>query len=68
MIHGRKIVFLLFGKICLLFPDLAANLQTEHDYRANGSHAADGRIAVECAISDFKSNSQQILNNEPILY
>lgn len=68
MIHGRKIVFLLFGKICSLFPDLAANLQTEHDYRANGSHAADGRIAVECAISDFKLNSQQILNNEPILY
>lgn len=68
MIHGRKIVFLLFGKICSLFPDLAAYLQTEHDYRANGSHAADGRIAVECAISNFKSNSQQILNNEPILY
>lgn len=66
--HGRKIVFLLFGKICLLFPDLAANLQTEHDYRANGSHAADGRIAVECAISDFISNSQQIRKNEPILY
>lgn len=66
--YGRKIVFLLFGKICLLFPDLAANLQTDHDYRANGSHAADGRIAVECAISNFKSNSQQILNNEPILY
>lgn len=66
--YGRKIVFLLFGKICLLFPDLAAYLQTEHDYRANGSHAADGRIAVECAISNFKSNSQQILNNEPILY
>lgn len=66
--YGRKIVFLLFGKICLLFPDLSANLQTEHDYRANGSHAADGRIAVECAISDFKLNSQQILNNEPILY
>lgn len=66
--YGRKIVFLLFGKICSLFPHLSANLQTEHDYRANGSHAADGRIAVECAISDFKSNSQQILNNEPILY
>lgn len=66
--YGRKIVFLLFGNICSLFPDLAANLQTEHDYRANGSHAADGRIAVECAISDIKSNSQQILNNEPILY
>lgn len=66
--HGRKIVFLLFGKICLLFPDLAANLQTEHDYRANGSHAADGRIAVECAISNFISNSQQIRKNEPILY
>ena len=66
--YGRKIVFLLFGKICSLFPHLAANLQTEYDYRANGSHAADGRIAVECAISDFKSNSQQILNNEPILY
>ena len=66
--HGRKIVFLLFGKICLLFPDLAANLQTEHDYRANGSHAADGRIAVECAISNFISNSQQLRKNEPILY
>ncbi len=66
--HGGMIVFLLFGKICLLFPDLAANLQTEHDYRANGSHAADGRIAVECAISDFISNSQQIRKNEPILY
>ena len=66
--HGRKIVFLLFGKICLLFPDLAAYLQTEHDYRANGSHAADGRIAVECAISNFISNSQQIRKNEPILY
>ena len=66
--YGRKIVFLLFGNICSLFPDLSANLQTEHDYRANGSHAADGRIAVECAISDFKLNSQQILNNEPILY
>lgn len=66
--HGRKIVFLLFGKICLLFPDLAANLQTEHDYRANGSHAADGRIAVECAISNFISYSQQIRKNEPILY
>lgn len=68
MMHGRMIVFLLFGKICLLFPDLAAYLQTEYDYRANGSHAADGRIAVECAISDFKSNSQQIRKNEPILY
>lgn len=68
MMHGGMIVFLLFGKICLLFPDLAANLQTEHDYRANGSHAADGRIAVECAISDFISNSQQIRKNEPILY
>lgn len=66
--HGGMIVFLLFGIICLLFPDLAANLQTEHDYRANGSHAADGRIAVECAISDFISNSQQIRKNEPILY
>ena len=66
--YGRKIVLLLFGKICLLFPDLAANLQTEHDYRANGSHAADGRIAVECAISNFISNSQQIRKNEPILY
>ncbi len=66
--YGRKIVFLLFGNICSLFTDLAAYLQTEYDYRANGSHAADGRIAVECAISDFKSNSQQILNNEPILY
>ena len=68
MMHGGMIVFLLFVKICLLFPDLAANLQTEHDYRANGSHAADGRIAVECAISDFISNSQQIRKNEPILY
>ena len=68
MMYGRKIVFLLFGNICSLFTDLAAYLQTEYDYRANGSHAADGRIAVECAISDFKSNSQQILNNEPILY
>ena len=66
--YGRKIVFLLFGNICSLFTDLAAYLQTEYDYRANGSHAADGRIAVECAISDFKLNSQQILNNEPILY
>lgn len=66
--YGRMIVFLLFGKICLLFPDLAANLQTEHDYRANGSHAADGRIAVECAISNFISNSQQLRKNEPILY
>ncbi len=66
--YGRKIVLLLFGKICLLFPDLAANLQTEHDYRANGSHTADGRIAVECAISNFISNSQQIRKNEPILY
>lgn len=66
--HGGMIVFLLFGKICLLFPDLAAYLQTEHDYRANGSHAADGRIAVECAISNFISNSQQIRKNEPILY
>lgn len=68
MIHGRKIVFLLFGKICSLFPDLAANLQAERDYRANGSLAADGWIAVECAISDFITNSQQIRKNEPILY
>lgn len=68
MMYGRKIVFLLFGKICSLFPHLAANLQIEHIYRANGSHAADGRIAVECAISNFISNSQQIRKNEPILY